>query len=114
MPRVNGDEVKQIIGTELTASQIDPFISVASVLAGNISGLGADTMKEIERWLAAHFVAIRDPRLKSTETGDAKDEYLGVVGKGLEATQYGQQALFLDTTNALASIGKRKIIFKAL
>ncbi len=58
--------------------------------------------------MAAHLVASRDPREKSTKIGDGSAAFfLGKEGKGLEATPYGMQALALDTSGMLANVGKR-------
>lgn len=113
MARVNGAEVKQIIETDLTAAEIDPFITVANILVDQITGLSAATLKEIERWLAAHYVAIRDPRQTKEVIGDAEDTYAVKVGFGLDGTTYGQQAKALDTTGTLVSMGKKKGYIKA-
>ena len=84
MARVSGSEVQDIIDTDLET--LTPFITVASQLVDGISGLGAATLKEIERWLSAHFVAIRDPRIMSEKAGDASANYHGKSAMGLDAT----------------------------
>jgi len=116
MARVTGAEVLAIIDTELTAIEVAPFITVANIIVTNqLTGEhSADLLKEIERWLAAHFVAIRDPRAKTEKTGDASTSYYGEAGKGFDHTPYGQQVLALDTTGILASLGKRKAEFRSI
>ena len=114
--RVDGDEVKEIIETELTALQIVPFITAANlIVTDQLTGEhSAALLVEIERWLAAHFVAIRDPRAKAEKTDDASATYYGKDGLGLNHTPYGQQVKILDTTGILASLGKRKAEFRSI
>lgn len=104
--RVTDDEVKEIIDTSL--SSLTPFITVAEQQVDRISGLGTAVLKEIERWLAAHFVAIRDKRTSKDNVGDSSHTYEGKTGMGLEFTRYGQMAKLLDTTGTLAKLGLRK------
>lgn len=104
--RVTDDEVKEIIDTSL--SDLTVFILVASQQVDRISGLGTAVLKEIERWLAAHFVAIRDKRTSKDNVLDSSHTYEGKTGMGLEFTRYGQQAKLLDTTGTLAKLGLRK------
>ena len=109
MARVTDAEVKEIIDTSL--SDLSPFITVASQQVDRIADLnllGSDELKEIERWLAAHFVAIRDKRTAKDNVGDSSHTYEGKTGMGLDFTRYGQMAKLLDTTGTLAKIGMRK------
>ncbi len=110
MARVTDTEVKKII---ITTTDTTPFITVANqIVTEKISGestLDDARLKEIEKWLAAHFVASTIERqAKSEKTGNASIVYMGGDGLGLDATTYGQQVKVLDTTGTLAQIGKRK------
>ena len=119
--RVNEAEVKDIIPT--TLSDITPFITAANLtvterLAETVT-LSDDQLKEIERWFAAHLIAMSSKDLGARDTDaegtlDAKVTYAGKTGKGLEATRYGQVVLSLDTTGRMASIGKKGLLFKAV
>jgi len=107
--RVTDDEVKEIIDTTLT--DLTPFILVASQQVDRISTagtLGAAVLKEIERWLAAHAVAMRDKRTSKDSVLDSSHTYEGKTGTGLDFTRYGQQAKLLDTTGTLAKLSKQK------
>jgi len=110
--RVDGNQVKGIIDTELTAAQVIPFIDSANALVDqhlSDQSLSESLLTQIELWLAAHFVAIRDPARSQEKLGDAQDAFaLGTLGEGLKFTQWGQQALALDPTGILASAGKRR------
>lgn len=116
MARVTSDEVKQIINTTLDPT---PFIEAASVVVTDrlaSESLGITTLKEIERWLAAHFLAIRDPQKKSQSIDGASETYVmaSVTGEGLKSTLYGQQALMLDSSGVLSNLGKKKVYFNAI
>jgi hypothetical protein len=57
--------------------------------------------------LAAHFVAVRDPKLTSQSANGASESYeTNKSGMGLKATRYGQQAILLDTSGFLSSIAE--------
>lgn len=110
--RVTDTEVKEIISTSINTT---PFIITANNFVDNqvarstaFAALNAATLKDIEMWIAAHLVYIRDPKLKEEKIGDATDTYNVPYpqGDGLKSTPYGLQAIMLDTTNILARQGK--------
>jgi hypothetical protein len=108
MPRVTDSEVKEIIDTTITTT---PFIAAANlIVTANLAdkNLGADLLKEIERWLAAHLVAIRDPRSSDLKMGTSSTKFQGQTGLGLDHTSYGQQVKILDYTGTLASTGLKR------
>jgi hypothetical protein len=109
MARVNVTQVKDIISTSLSDASIKACITAANILVDEkISGLGEDQLKEIERWLAAHFVAVQDPKVVSEKIGSASATYEATkLGEMLRATSYGQQAILLDTTGTLEGLGKK-------
>lgn len=113
--RVTSDEVKEIIDTSLT---VDAFITAANLIVTNHltdSDLGTSTLKEIERWISSHLVAINDPKIKSETIGKAKQDFsIGPLGKGLEFTSWGQQALLLDTSGILRGVGKTRAKIEAI
>ena len=113
--RVNDAEVKEIIDTSLTTTA---FITAANLTVNNYLGgtdLDDDTLKEIERWLSAHFVAIRDPKIRSEGMGKATQVYeVGLMGKSLEFTSWGQQVLLLDSSGKLRNAGKRASKIEAI
>lgn len=115
--RVSEAEVREIIDVDATLS-LTPFITVASLLVDEqVAPGGASTamLKEIERWLAAHFVAVRDPRETSKGIDSASVSYEAMrMGEGLKGTRYGQQALALDSSGKLTDLNKAKAQFTAL
>jgi ornithine cyclodeaminase/alanine dehydrogenase-like protein (mu-crystallin family) len=108
--RVSDAEVRVIFPTTLPTLQ--PFIETASVyvdthLAG--TGTAEPVLKEIERYLSAHFACFADPRALSVADGDTSVTLQrGQAGQGLHATQYGQAALALDGTGTLLALGTKK------
>lgn len=109
--RATEAEVKEIIDTDLTTEQVAPFLITANVMVTSVlsdEGYGDSLMKEIEQWLAAHFVAIRDPRIAKEKIDDADATYQGKFGEGLRHTSYGQQVLILDFHGRLAEIASSK------
>ena len=114
--RTNGREVKKIFETDLTATDIEEFITISNLLITEVLGsssLGTDTLKEIERWVTAHMASAWDQRLKTEKRGDSAVSYQCFQGKGLKSTDYGQRALMLDTTGLLARVGGRTAKFFA-
>lgn len=114
--RVTSEEVLEIIDTDLT--NISAFIIAANLIITdrlNDAGLSDDHLKEIERWLSAHFIAIRDPKIRSEATDDAQAAYeIGNLGKGLEFTSFGQQVLVLDTTGKMKAIGLKRAMIEVI
>jgi hypothetical protein len=111
MARTTEADVKKIIDTELTIEEVTPFLETANVMiTQNLSdeGYSDELMKQIETWLAAHFVAIRDPRVSREKFGDGDQTFHGKSGMGLAHTPYGQQVMMLDSHGILATVSNTK------
>ena len=110
-----GAEVKALIETELDPA---PFISAATALySARVGALLSDDQGSIVlAWLAAHFLAVADPRETSecVGTGSWSFEGKNANGVGLKSTQYGQMALALDTSGKLRAADMRKARFAVL
>lgn len=116
MARVTATEVKDIIDTSLSDTQVGAYIDSVTVMVDNLfSGVTITTelIKEIERWLTAHAIATtRERQAKEEGAGGAYIKYAGYMsGEGLKSTSYGQMALSMDTTNTLISTMGKKVIF---
>lgn len=109
--RVDVADVKDIIETSLTDSEINAFINSANRLVNAtvaLTGIDSSILTEIEQWLSAHFLAIRDQRVEREKVGgEWEATYQGKTEKGLSSTTYGQQAIILDYTGTLASLGQK-------
>lgn len=100
MPRVTEPEVSDVIETDLGTTQIEAFITSASVWVDDrlaTSGQSASVLKEIEKYLACHFITLRDPRLMSAQAGDVVDKYQ----RDQNMTEYLKTAMALDGTGAV-------------
>lgn len=109
--RVTAEEVEAIIEID-SGLVITPFITAANLLVTKVctdASLSDELLKEIERWVSAHLVAIRqkDANLTMARVGPAAEGYLGKVDLHLDATLWGQQAQMLDTSGALATLSKK-------
>lgn len=114
--RTSSSSVQSILGDNYDGStDLTAFIATASALTDHVAAkdsdgiLSATVLELIERWLAAHFYAHAD-QLKTQEgRGQSNASYQGQYGMGLKGTKYGQAALDLDFTGALAALGKKRI-----
>ncbi len=108
--RVTKDDVFVIFpfSDDITTAIADIFILAANQLTNKVETEGgltdADILKEIERWLSAHFIAIREPQAKSERAGDVAQTVQEKVDLYFAQTRYGQMALLLDTTGTLAEL----------
>ncbi len=114
MALVTQTEVKEIIDTDLT--DLTAFIAAAHIIVTEdlaSAGFSNERKTEIERWLAAHFVSMKEDsgRLTGKETGDSQYNFGGELGKGLQFTRYGQQVLLLDSSGTLAAKGSVSALF---
>lgn len=106
MPRTTADLVKGLIEVD---SNIDltPFIATANALVTEAcvpKGYDDTRLELIERFLAAHFYTLRDPRPTSETAGPVSASYQSRVGLYLSTSHYGQHAKLLDTKGGLATI----------
>ena len=112
MARITEAEVKEIIDTSITSSLVAFIAAASSMVEDELvgKGLSATRLKEIERYLSAHFVSVKDVsqgQVVSEKIGDAQIDYKQfAAGKALDSSRYGQMAILLDTSGTLASIGK--------
>ena len=113
------DEVLSLVDSALTDMQ--PFIIPAYVLVKKLidtSKADALQRKEIMRWLAAHFLAMREDgaRLQAEVIGETSERFSdsGLLDKYLDMTRYGQMAQVLDTTGVLHSAGKPRAQFSLI
>lgn len=117
MARVSAAEVKLIIETDLPDATVDAFIDSATKLVDqyllDATCHDDDSLEQVELWLSAHLLSIRDKALSSEKLGDAQDTQRapGVLLKALDSSYWGQMALAFDCSGTLADIGKRGVQF---
>lgn len=108
--RVTQLEVSAIIQTKFT--DLTPFITAANEVVTDklgVTDLSALRLKEIERWMAAHFIAQSELQVASESISKASVTYLAKnYGEGLSSSTFGQVCISLDTTNTLVDLAKNK------
>jgi hypothetical protein len=115
--RTNTIDVKAIINTSATHEQVQPYVDDAHAMVDAVlgdEGLSESLLTTIEKWLAAHFIAItksRQPQYK--KIGDGAESY-PKLGLKLDASTYGQTALAFDTSGRLANLGMKRAVIKAV
>ena len=96
-------------------TDLQPFIEVATAFVDDIETADAsvsdDRLKTIEQLVAAHLACLRYPRLSRKEIGPMVETREGETGMGFDATSYGQQAVALDPTGALATVNAPSVGF---
>lgn len=88
----------------------DPFIETANSVVTDVctdSGYSAAKLELIERWLAAHFYAVRELPAHSESVRGVSESKMYYVGMDLRSTMYGQQAMLIDTAGNLAALNKQ-------
>lgn len=66
-------------------------------------GYSEAKLELIERWLAAHFFAVKFPRATAEKAGPVGENFQSKVDLALNVTHYGQQAMLLDSAGGLAN-----------
>lgn len=117
MARVTADDVLAILDPEdfeldENGDPVFPFESTirpANILVTEVcgftgSGYTAAHLKEIETWLAAHFLRIPFPQLVREEVSTLREVYQQEVKTGFDQTRYGQMAKLIDFKGYLAAM----------
>lgn len=116
MARVTEADVRTIIDTSLGVGEIDPFITTANIL---VEGYLASTtlteavLTEIEKYLSAHCLSVKDQRVKAEKVDVLSTTYTGSFGEGLKNTQYGQMAILLDASGTLGKMAEKGFVGRA-
>ena len=105
MARTTLAAVNKIIQYDLT-NVPDPqlMIDSASLMVTNVIGVALNeaTAELVERYLAAHLIAISDPRLQSEQVKTIQASYQVRLSDGLGITHFGTTAMMLDSSGKLA------------
>jgi hypothetical protein len=80
------------------------MIDSASLMVTNVIGVALNeaTAELVERYLAAHLIAISDPRLQSEQVKSLQSSYQVRLSDGLGITHFGTTAMMLDSSGKLA------------
>ena len=115
--RILNDQVRNCV--YLSSKFTDPMIAQCIETANSLTdgpladqNLTEATLTQIELYLAAHYCSLREPQIYEEEWGGrdsiAKEKKSkAMVGMGLNATWFGQQAIMLDTSSTLAEISQQ-------
>lgn len=114
MALITDSDVQGVIQTDLDTT---PFITIADlIVTEDLASLGhsSDRLKQIELYIAAHFVAISDREggLTSLKLGDVTEQYGKLAGEFYMMTRYGQMALALESTGTLKGLSGQTARFK--
>lgn len=110
--RTNDAQVRAVIETE-EDHDLYPFILNANVLiervktkaTANGTALTENELTVLETYVAAHLYFLRYPKVAELNQGKIKAKFqVGQLGKGLEASYWGQYALSLDHSGTLAAV----------
>lgn len=125
--RASSNDVKAIITTSNSDENdnfinLNAYIKTASLLVDKIESKDSDgdmtddDLREVEKYLAAHFYTHRDRQYESLKNDVTSEKYQGKTDMYFESSLYGQTAKLLDTTGYLAGLereakegGKRTI-----
>ncbi len=106
---------------ELTDNELNVFLTTATTLVDAElvgSGLPDALLKEIEKYLAAHFASLKGIRagVSNQRVDDASETYTvaGANIRSLQGTHFGQAAIALDTSGRLAQLGRTQASFMVL
>ena len=107
MARTTDTLVRQIFDVDPTITDLTAFINAAhNLVNAKCTGITEENATEVETWLAAHFLGIRDLRPASETAKGVGQTYQHRVDLGLSCTEYGQMAMQLDETGGLARWNK--------
>ena len=103
--RTTPAEIIALMGDDIDFD-IQPFIHTSHVMVEEIIGddsVSESILTEIEKYLTAHLVSIREPLILEESIDDSEAKYMRKIqGGGLHATDYGQMAMQLDTSGKLS------------
>ena len=105
--RTNDTDVRAIIESDTTITDLSPFITMANELTTECCGAVGYTdarLELIERLLAAHFYCLRDMRTKMERAGSVSQETDTKLDLYFAHTHHGQMALMMDTNGGLAEL----------
>lgn len=99
----------EAIWTGGTVSDWSPYIAAAHIVVESKGIASADchdeeSLKEVERWLTAHFASSESEDTQSASLLGESVTFRGQGGADLNASKYGQRAKLLDCSGILNEI----------
>lgn len=108
MARTTDEQVRTILGQ--STADVTAAIEVATALVdehcSSVESYDAAALERIERFLAAHFFEITEPKASMEKAGPVSQSFDIKNGLALNQTRFGQQAMFLDSNGNLARHNK--------
>ena len=100
--------VRAMIDVDEKITDLSPFIEAAhQLLLTHCKKLNESNGVEVETWLTAHLLTIRDNRIATEGVAEASVTYQFKIDLGLASSMYGQTAMALDGTGELARWNKQ-------
>ena len=94
------------VDADVDSAVWDALVADANCLVDSIPEIeadcGIDKANAVAKYLAAHFITIRDPRQKAQSTLEASDTFESDTDLGLDSSRYGQTAKLMDCTGILS------------
>ena len=113
--RATAASVQAVVKT--TETDFDAFIATANTIVEEQlvgKGMTEERLTQIETYLAAHFLLVRDRQAKTESYGSIGVTYTGEFGMNLKSTTHGQTAVLLDTSGLLVNLGNATTSFKVI
>jgi hypothetical protein len=112
----SADVILQLGGNYDTANapSVDHFMDAATILVDDVVTCAATKgvthsaakLEMIERYITCHLYLHQDKATQEEKTADASAKFQGETGMGLDASDYGQFAMNLDTSGCLRGMNK--------
>jgi len=111
MSRASPSDVNAIFDTDLSNTTLQEWLNIATLVVDDIEdedpSITATRLKKIETLLAAHMASSQDQRIQTTSAESKSVEYAGSTDSmDLRGTKHGQNAIQLDPTGILSTLGK--------
>lgn len=113
MPLATAEDVAAVYETDRDATALEPFVAIAATftdqyLAGK--GLSDAVLKEVQRYLAAHFLFVTDAGVHETlAIEDIRERFTkSEKTPGLFDSRWGRTAVMLDPSGTLSELARPK------
>ena len=102
------DDIRAVYSTDLGDPALQPFIDIAVALTDAQLVLPSALLKEVQRYLAAHFLFVKETGVHaSLRTEDVSETFTASrKNPGLADSRWGATAMMLDTSGVLTALSK--------